>query len=518
MGATAIAPPKEGVLAKVWSAMGWLLLALTVFYCLLYALPLALGGDCSFQLFTQGYCGSKSGLVLGAAFLLWPMAIFFAIWRPMLFPLSLYFLAMPFDELTNVNHVGTINKLLGILSMLAIIFVLFRHRKAVPPAASLLGWLAFLTWAGTSLMWSMVPAADNAAGPKLATTLLELVLLYAVLSITPFKQSELTVLTRFLIAGATLAAMAGVYLFRHGGALEQAGNLYARHVDLGSVGGAGALDMNQVGASLVLPFAFATMTVLQTKWGMRKLLWSIPFTVILLGMYITKSRGMIVGMVAILAYFWWKSRYRLQIGAVVAVGLLASLLAPAYHGDTIWARFANDQAGGSGRIYIWKVGFAAFKQHFLIGAGWGNFPFAYNRAFITVFQRYYEWWNRGSHNILLWVGVELGIVGILILLWALWTTFKSLNVIPPASKLYDMRVTLEGALIGLFVSSMFLDTLLEKYLWMTFALVAIARNVYLYAPDSDRALVEPKPVPRAAVLRPMTNGRRSVHLLPEPAE
>jgi len=51
-----------------------------------------------------------------------------------------------------------------------------------------------------------------------------------------------------------------------------------------------------------------------------------------------------------------------------------------------------------------------------------------------------------------------------------------LRIIRPDAQLYPLRLALEGSLIGLFISSFFLDALYMKYLWLAFIMIMLARN------------------------------------------
>ena len=54
--------------------------------------------------------------------------------------------------------------------------------------------------------------------------------------------------------------------------------------------------------------------------------------------------------------------------------------------------------------------------------------------------------------------------------------------------LFDVRIALEGALLGLFVSSMFLDIMYRKYVWLAFMLVALTRSFALEHARRERVV------------------------------
>jgi O-antigen ligase len=156
--------------------------------------------------------------------------------------------------------------------------------------------------------------------------------------------------------------------------------------------------------------------------------------------------------------------------ALVACGGIASLFIP-----SIWQRaseaFTN---GGAGRLSIWSVGFRALKAHSLTGAGVGNFQDAYDRAYLSVFQSFNAHWHRPAHNLILGTAVELGVVGLIIMLSAWFAHYKTLDTVNKQSPYYNLAVGLQAALIGLFVACQFQDGIYEKYTWLAFAFIMLA--------------------------------------------
>jgi hypothetical protein len=166
----------------------------------------------------------------------------------------------------------------------------------------------------------------------------------------------------------------------------------------------------------------------------------------------------------------------------MALGGVTSLFLP-----TVWERFSDKGlAGGSGRTDIWDVGGIAFREHWLIGAGVGGFPAAYNQALQLTYQQVFQGWSRPAHNAYLSAAVELGIFGAALLIYAWWRSWA------------DARgnVVIEASIIGLAVASYFLDVLFFKYLWLAFAMAALVKNA-----AAPKYLRGTKPV-SAAGLRP----------------
>ena len=81
-------------------------------------------------------------------------------------------------------------------------------------------------------------------------------------------------------------------------------------------------------------------------------------------------------------------------------------------------------SGGSGRLDIWTVGLTAFKHYGLVGAGFSNFPFAYTNY--AGEARNFQGSYRDPHNIYLRIGVELGLIGLVLFVLAVRSQFRAI--------------------------------------------------------------------------------------------
>jgi O-antigen ligase len=193
------------------------------------------------------------------------------------------------------------------------------------------------------------------------------------------------------------------------------------------------------------------------------------FTTMLLAVVLTQSRGGLVGVVVILL-FLFRTHRRAHFRTLIVFGTLGLVtwhflpaLLPRFTGPVLWS--------GSGRLEIWQVGIEAFKTYWITGSGLGTFPFAYREVLSQKGGGL-----RGvrldpdAHNLFLQLGVELGVMGVLIFLAALGTLFWRLgrgdrsveNPLPPLS--------LQAALIGFLVSAFFSGVIRVKLFWLTVGL------------------------------------------------
>lgn len=434
--------------------------------------------------------GSKTQLA-GSIFLaLLPLLLYLALERPFIFPFALFVVAVPIDNLLGINnlysnaavssteHVATLTKYLGLASGLAFILWLIRNRQYVKPPTAAFLWFAVLIWMALSVFWAL----DTTMAFGFLATYAELIALFFVVAVMPVTRVDLQLFVGATVIGALVTAAWSIYQYRVGGgvlhaALNQA--LIANHHFKSE---SAAIDPNALTAALLLPIALVLTAYLQRRWSLAKLALAVILVVLLGGAYVVASRGGIVGLFVMFGYLAFRSRHRMQIIALSLMALLASLAGGVSSGS-IWGRFADAaRNGGSGRTYIWRVGWDAFKHHALFGAGVGNFPVAYNRSFIHIFEFIDEGWNRASHNTPLGLAVEIGIIGLLLSMFAAYFQFRMLAFIKRSDPLHDFRIGLESAFIGLFTASVFLWVMPGKYTWLTFMLMAATRSFALCRP------------------------------------
>ncbi len=412
--------------------------------------------------------GTRKGELVALAALVGPVAAYFAITEPFVFPFCLFVLLVPLDNLLDVSSFGTVTKLLGIVSAAAILLWVFRSRSCMRPGKALIAWAAFMVVAVASLMWAIDPG--QTAGPL--TTLLGLFALYAIVSMAPIDARTLTTVLWTVILGGVVAAAYGIYLF-HSGVDMSHGRLFISAAD--SAGAQSKIDPNHFAASLLVPIAIGLVAFSELR-GFGRIAAFAALVIMGTGVAFAGSRGAVLALAAILLYLLIRSSRRIAIAASALACIGGAL---AYHAAAI-SRFSQALAtGGAGRFEIWKVGAVAFVQHPVLGAGFGNFQPAYNAAFMAVSLTKNIYWSQAPHSNLVWIAVELGAVGLLIFLYAWWEQFRTLRGIAPYEPLFPVRLAVEAGIIGLFVASLFLGTFTYKYLWLAFMLAALTRNAWV---------------------------------------
>ncbi len=415
------------------------------------------------------YCGQKIGIAMALCLFVVPFAVYLAIKRPWVFPVALYGFLVPSDSYLNLTSAGSITKLAGILASGAIILYLARSKRFVLPGAATVIWLAYFAYSSLTLFWAYNVDATTL---QLWSTLFQLVFFYYLISSAEIEEQDFRILLSVFIVGCMAASLFGAHVFGQGGnhILNQ-GRLKAKF------GEGNALMSDIFSASLVFPIGIVIMSALRAGLGIKKLGLVATFGVLVVGQVVVGARGGFVADGVMMLYYFFKSRYKAQLVTVGLIGLLVSLVYP----NALWARFFTPEksAGGSGRAEIWKIGFAALKHYWLLGAGFSNFPDVYNNYYLSVWNSFNPRWSRAPHNIILEGFVELGIFGVSLLVLGWWATLRSLRHISKESKMYDFRIALEGGILGTFVAAIFVGVMLYKFVWWEFAIVAIWRSLTL---------------------------------------
>ena len=423
-------------------------------------------GLCAYFLVNGHHLDLLAIATLGLA----PIVAFLIVQRPFMFPYGLFVFLIPFNGLLTLPGIGTAGRALGVLSGGVLVLYALRKKKLVSPPAVVAAWLIYVMWALASIMWALDPE-QSVPG---MSTLLQLFVLFAIVSITPSTRRDLiTVLAAAVVSGIVAGAYGG-WTFYH----QQSDAVARAQAQLGRVlleSGENYVDSNAYADSLLFPLIVLTVLFLRERYKFRKAALAGAAAIVLAGIYFSASRGALIAYLAALIFMALASDYRRQLAVFGGWVLACSAAVP-----MIWMRFAHAvDTGGSGRISIWSTGLKAAGDHWLFGAGMNNFSRAYDAVYLNVFQPYGAGWSRASHDILVQNLVELGLVGVIILATALILQYRVLSLIPRGDSLYDYRLMLQASLIALLVASIFIDMILAKYLWFVLATMVQLRAVRL---------------------------------------
>jgi O-antigen ligase len=418
---------------------------------------------------------------------------------PYIFPLGLYCIVVPFDQALAIPGAGSLTRYLGIASALAVAVYAIRRRCVHRPPATLYLFLAFFGW----LLIGMFRNVDTDNGPKTVQAMALTILIYGIMATAPIAERQFRTVCAATVAGGVVAALYGMFLFyQHPELLAKADSRVTVLV-MGNM-----LDANAYAGALLAPFSLAFISLLHARTPRTLLGWGAALVILFAAIVASLSREALLACIVVVGVVVWFSRRRV-LGIVVAVPAFAALLLS----PSITARIDDAfKTGGAGRTSIWAVEWNAFLQHPLIGWGTGNSIEAYDRTFLRVFQSYNVGWGRQPHNTMLFLAVELGIVGVVLFFAAWFAAFRPLAMVRRGDPLYGMRVALTAALCAMLVVGSFVDVSAAKHMWLVLILAAQFRTVVLTRPRPvETPLVyEPPPVSiqraRLAVQRVVGDG------------
>lgn len=417
------------------------------------------------RLASRGLGGLKEIAVAVAA----PLLLWTAWARPLIFPYGLYLILAPLDVLMQLSRQdGTVARLLGLVSAVALIFYAVRTKSLRVPPRAIVWLLLFCGWIVLSTLWSI---GTNPG--KEATTMLEISGLYVAVACFPTRRRDLVPLLATLVVSGLVAALIGIYEFRFAGAMQQQtiSDYHRITVSLGQ----SQLDPNMYADSLLVPFAIALAWFARAKRMLPTVAALGVMAILVSAIALAGSRDATIGLaietlVLTSMLGVWK-RVALPVGALIG-GTLALF-------PNVFLRALADNGGGYGRTSIWHVAFAAFLQHPFVGAGSGSFAAVYDRWYLRVFEPYDVGWNMASHDIIIHYGVELGAVGLLLVFgWGIsqWLLARSL----PRTGLYgDLRAICVASLAALAFAAFFIDLFDVKFVWLLFGLIAQTRAAAL---------------------------------------
>jgi hypothetical protein len=416
--------------------------------------------------------GSSLWLTVCVVAALAPAGLYAALRLPLLFPFCAYVLVMPFDTLGRLGGFGTITKLVGLFCAAALILRLLHGRDAVSMPRAVFAWLALLGWMLFSTLWAIEPAD----GLPLVMQYASLIALYGVLSMMPATRFELSAVFGSTLLASVGAAAYGTWMFARGEDVLNSSRVIIRNGDF-------YIDPNNFATALVLPFAIAATWLLGADSRLVRAAMIPALLLLTAGVAASGSRG---GALAVLATFLWlvvRSRRRLAAAALLATSAGTALAA----NPGLALRFAEARTtDAAGRTDIWRIGLLALRDHWAVGAGIGNFANAFDHEYLNVFARYVLGWHWAAHNTFLETGVELGVVGVALLVVALYAQVSMLRAVGRDDPLFDLRIALEAALVGLLVASLSGTVLNQKYTWLCFAAVALVRARGLVAARAAR--------------------------------
>ncbi len=397
------------------------------------------------------YLAALAGLIVACV---WPIEI----------ALGFYAFLLPFNSVSVLGggtSGTTLNWMVGAIAAIALLTSgIVRKRLSFPPRAALL-WSGFLFWNILTILWSVQP---HEAVKQLPTSI-AVVALYVLAVSWQITEKQFSFVTSLAVAGGWLASCYVIYLF-------QSGVTYRITARASLFVGGRETNPDALAAEFIIPLSLAVVCLLMARSWPGKIASVLAATTIGYAVFLCMSRAALVAIVVMMAVFLFrlgKNRRLLLVASLLGLSLVA---VP----STFFTRLGEAfQTGGAGRFDIWIAGLTILKRYWATGSGMATFPVVYNQyaGNAPVFRGF----GRGSHNILLQVGVELGVLGFVLICMALVAHFGSVRRL--RARLHSVPIPvvgLESACWGMLTLSLSADILWSKAFWLSWMLLLMAVN------------------------------------------
>lgn len=364
-----------------------------------------------------------------------------------------------FDGVSLLPGGATLSRPIGILTAAVLLAAGLMERRLHRPPAAALWWGLFILLGALSAAWALDP---EAALGRLRMAL-NLFLLYIVaVSIRPTRKELYWVCVLTVVGGVVAATLGYVYGLEDGGAAGR-GRI---------VIGDQETNPNWLGRTLILPLALALAGLVMLRGAVPRAMALGCIGIIGLGIYISMSRGALVAMILMLGVFFYRMRARREVVAVVAAAIvllvIASTMLPSRFYERTGAVVTGEDATGAGRTERWTVGLQSLEEFWAFGAGLGNFSEAY--------KQYAGPWGLTAHNVYLTAAVEMGILGLALLLAAIGSHLLAARAARNVGYEGVVLGALEAACVGALASAFFADIIWTKGFWLSWTLLVWATS------------------------------------------
>jgi exopolysaccharide production protein ExoQ len=374
-----------------------------------------------------------------------------------------YAVAIPFEDILKIGGaLNTLTKGVGILFAAVYVLTQFRNLKFHIIPAALWAWLG---WNIVSLIWTPTDFFAMSLA-NVSVYIQQFVMVFLMANMLQQNPKRIPILLAFYSLATTITSIYCVYNFMQGADLTEGNRT-------------GAFEEQSVAhfAAMVIPgLLFLVHCIIQTKSQLYRLclisLASIQSIAIILSGTRSAWMGLVAAMLFLfLANFNWKKAVAVILcAAFIWIGINTI---PQLEQNIMNRSEQAVDTGGAGRTTIWEHGLGVFEEHPIIGTGSGNY-------------RKYNPEGFGPHNIYLGAAIQTGIIGLVLMLAALWVTFRA----PSENK---WGLLLKALLIAYFVQSFFLETTIFKYFWFAIGL-ALGGGLHKSPALRFRSIIKKEPI------------------------
>lgn len=235
-------------------------------------------------------------------------------------------------------------------------------------------------------------------------------------------------------------------------------------------------DPNDFSQAIVmsLPLLFAAWRRRRPLGNLLRVL--LPATVLLYAIYLTHSRGAVLGLAAVLLLAFARRLGRFRSGLLIGLFAVGAVVA----GFTGGRDYSSGDASAEGRIDAWSAGLGMLRAHPLTGVGYGNFT---EHNYLT------------AHNSFVLGFAELGLLGyfawvaLLVLAWR--ETARAAAMAPDGSPEQAWPRRLRLSLAGFLTCALFLSRTYQPTLFLLLGLCLAGVHVATEAADPQVRAAQP---------------------------
>ncbi|HJR37729.1 MAG TPA: O-antigen ligase family protein [Nocardioidaceae bacterium] len=404
---------------------------------------------------------------------------------PMRVALPIFAAVIPFGGALSLGSspFGSLSSLAGVLLAGGLVLQLITTRRLVPNLSPTIPvWLLFLGTAGASFLWTI----DRPTTTRGLVVLASLVLVYVLVATAPVDRDVVRRTENGLLVGGVAVVGYGLYQLFVLGGFPDADPQAAGPAEDGRFGN-DLLGPGVQAVSLLLPLVIALSRSFSQAGRGSRVVHAVIAALMLCGVLMTGSRtGTLAAGLALITLVWSSPpRFRKGMLIACAVGLVTAGLVWVFNPAGVASRSFESPTSSSGRTDIWQVGLAACPDYCGIGAGWGAYPEVYAQTQASVADARVLVGEDGSyqpHNLWLLAGVELGVLGLVLLALGLGFSFVEAQRLPR-----ELRGPPLSGLVGLLAAVFFLSSMEFKTFWMALIVVALYRNMV----DAESRAYEP---------------------------
>ena len=232
-----------------------------------------------------------------------------------------------------------------------------------------------------------------------AEELIRLLILYFIASALFVDIKRVNLYLKFICLCAFIMALHGIDQF-HSGGIGWTGMILSQGTRIRYIGVFG--DPNDLGMLFLIAIPIYLYFLSKSKFILSQILWLISTVVLLYAIYLTNSRGTLVGLFALLGFYGWH-KYSRTLITVVIVALL-----PIAFAATRLSTISSSEASQRQRLDSWTEGFYMLRSDPLFGVGHG------------LFRDYHY---QVAHSSYVHTFAEIGLIG-----YFFWLGFLSMSI------------------------------------------------------------------------------------------